>query len=572
MPTDGKLKLQDRRRRVGIWALIALALAFASVMQHSGWAQTANFALVRALSDGTAQIDRWHWETRDKAYYRGHFYSVKAPGMPALTLPAYELARALGAEGAAEEMAATAKADEAFRWYRAGIPSIEFANTTLKGRIVRSQIERDTPMIWLLGLFGVVLPALAMLFAVRWCGERTAPGRGTLAAVALGAGTLVLPFSTLFFSHIVAAALAFIAFAILWREREGASRLMWVGAAGLAAGLAVTSEYPLALAGAVVGLYAISRGDVLRRGLAYSAGVVAGVLPILVYNLWAFGSATHFSYENAVKEQGASGHAVLGLNDGGFFGIGMPRLSSTFDLLFSTKGLFAISPVLVMSLVGIALLHRRGKRAEALTIAGVFLAFLAYNSGYWLPFGGGSPGPRFLIPALPFLAVALAPAFARYTATTLALAVPSVMTMTAATVTMPMIGNGDVGIWADTLRLGNFEHTIATAFGAGNGWWSLTPYLLALGLALALAVYASLPLRVSRDAGMAAAAVCVWFLVVELAPYSPVNQTAPSHDFTPLAVAGVGAALVAILAATLAERVPPWRPRRPLVARQSEST
>ena len=48
-----------------------------------------------------------------------------------------------------------------------------------------------------------------------------------------------------------------------------------------------------------------------------------------------------------------------------------------------------------------------------------------YDSGYWLPFGGGSPGPRFLIPMLPFLAVGLACAWRRFPATTLALAVPS---------------------------------------------------------------------------------------------------------------------------------------------------
>ena len=49
----------------------------------------ANHAQVRALAAGQAEIDRWHWETRDKAWFRGHFYSVKAPGLAAFTLPAY---------------------------------------------------------------------------------------------------------------------------------------------------------------------------------------------------------------------------------------------------------------------------------------------------------------------------------------------------------------------------------------------------------------------------------------------------------------------------------------------------
>jgi len=50
------------------------------------------------------------------------------------------------------------------------------------------------------------------------------------------------------------------------------------------------------------------------------------------------------------------------------------------------------------------LLYRGGWRAEALTVAGVCVCYLGYNSGYYLPFGGGTPGPRFLTTMLPFLA------------------------------------------------------------------------------------------------------------------------------------------------------------------------
>ena len=50
-------------------------------------------------------------------------------------------------------------------------------------------------------------------------------------------------------------------------------------------------------------------------------------------------------------------------------------------------------------------------------IARVAAAYFIYNAGYWLPFGGGTPGPRFLIPALPFLALGLAFAYRRLPAT-----------------------------------------------------------------------------------------------------------------------------------------------------------
>src|SRR5215217_2769585 len=79
------------RRRLGFAAIGLVALAAGLVMQASGWAQTSNYSLVRALHGGTATIDPWHWETRDEAWYRGHYYSVKAPVLPALTLPVYEV-------------------------------------------------------------------------------------------------------------------------------------------------------------------------------------------------------------------------------------------------------------------------------------------------------------------------------------------------------------------------------------------------------------------------------------------------------------------------------------------------
>ena len=60
--------------------------------------------------------------------------------------------------------------------------------------------------------------------------------------------------------------------------------------------------------------------------------------------------------------------------------------------------------VLILGALGTVLLYKRGKRAEALTIAGICLCYVGYNSGYYLPFGGGFMGPRFLTTMLPFLA------------------------------------------------------------------------------------------------------------------------------------------------------------------------
>lgn len=505
-----------RRRARGLIAIGCVALAAALVMQASGWAQVSNFALVRALSHGTAQIDPYHWETKDESWYQGHYYSVKSPILPALSLPVYEALKASGAEGLAYDTAKSAREHGSWRWRPTATPAGLYGANRLRTYHVRGQIEAQTPLIWALGLFVSVLPALLLMLLVRRMGERLEPGYGTAAAVTLGLCTMVLPFSTLYFSHVLAALLGFAAFAVLWRERDragadGPGSLPLVALAGLLAGLAFASEYPLALGGVVLGLYAISRGPRVRRGLAYAGGAVLGAAPLFAYNLWAFGSITHLSYANAVKEQGITGHDVLGSNESGFFGVNVPSPRVALELLFSSKGLFTLAPVLAMGVLGVVLLWRRGRRAEALTIGGVALIYLVYNSGYWLPYGGGTPGPRFLMPLIPFLALPLVLAYKRFPVTTLALAVPSALFMLAATLTFPLIGNDDVGFWAKLIVAANFEPTVATPLGAGHGWAGIAPVLAlaVLGAGLAAGVTRPLP-RVAGDARRALVAVLAW--------------------------------------------------------------
>src|SRR5262249_49745582 len=96
----------DGRRRM-VLSLAVLGLGCALVMQSLGWAQSSYMAFSKALDHGTPQIDRWHWETRDKSYTGGHFYSVKAPGLPLMTLPLYALLHAVDAEKVAHDMQVT---------------------------------------------------------------------------------------------------------------------------------------------------------------------------------------------------------------------------------------------------------------------------------------------------------------------------------------------------------------------------------------------------------------------------------------------------------------------------------
>jgi hypothetical protein len=469
------------KKRVALAAILLVGLAYATMIQNFSWNQASHYDLIRSLDKGGTTIDAHQANTGDKVFYRNHWYSARAPGLALFALPFYDTLNLVNADAWARESPA---------------------------------LRNDDEMVYLIGLWGNVLPGLLLLVLVWRVSERFQPGYGAAAAVALGLGTMVLPLSTLLFSHIFTAFLGFAAFALMLRERDGPPRAMLLGLAGLAMGYAVASEYPLFFVAVVLGLYLLSRRDaltpvaVVRRAGAYIAGGIAGIVPLLLYNHYAFRSWTHLAYSDVPRQHK------------GFFGIGLPSVKVLATLLFDSRGLFTLSPVLLMGAIGTVLLYRRSWRAEALTIGGVCLCYLGYNSGYYLPFGGGFMGPRFLTTMLPFLAVPLGIAFKRFPGPTIALAAISITTTVIATITHPLTGyETEAVVWARYLREGLFQPTIASAYGLGRGWGAIWPFLLAAGGAVLLAAYASPRVRLDGAAmGAGVLALAAWCVFAAVAP------------------------------------------------------
>lgn len=486
----------------GTLAVVTVGLAFAYPMQVNGWNQNAHYALVRAIAvHGTPWVDRSRYEigdlgTGDVSTSNGHTYSNKAPGLALVTVPALLALDAVGMRTTGD----------------------------------------PTRVIWALHLWSIVLPAFVLLLLVRWVADRLVPGYGIVAAVALGLGTLVLPFATLFFSHVLAAALAFGAFAVLVYERRGSRRLPLVAAGGALAGYGFATEYPVALAGAVLALYVVARGDVLRRGAAYVAGGVLGTLPLFVYNQWAFGSITHLSYER---------NEVEPLH--GIFGFAAPSLGTAYDLLFSAWGLLPVTPIVAAGVLGGVLLYRRGRAAEALVLVGVPVVQFVYDSGLQFSAFGGQGYPRYLIYSLPFLVVPLAAAFRAFPLTTSALFLVSAFQMTAVTATNPLAAyDGD---WLDRLTSRTFSTTAASIVGV-TGWYAILPFFAAVLVVAGLAASTvNWPPLGQADAITAVGALAVW-VVVAVQAHNP-----KGHGFgDEYAVAMAIVCGVLVLAASLASR------------------
>ena len=73
----------------GLLIAAVLFLSYAYFYQGTGWNQDSHFALARALVERhTVSIDHYQNTTGDKAYYEGHYYSDKAPGLSLAALPA----------------------------------------------------------------------------------------------------------------------------------------------------------------------------------------------------------------------------------------------------------------------------------------------------------------------------------------------------------------------------------------------------------------------------------------------------------------------------------------------------
>ena len=205
-------RLMLSSKRLALAAILLVGLAYATMIQSFSWNQTSHYDLIRSLDKDGTTIDAYQENTGDKAFYKGHWYSARAPGLALFALPFYDTLNLVNADS----------------WAR------------------KSEAQRgDDEMIYLIGLWANVLPGLLLLLLVWRVAERFEPGYGALAAVALGLGTMVLPLSTLLFSHVFTAFLGFAAFALMLRERDGPPSPMLLALAGLAMGYAVVSEYPL---------------------------------------------------------------------------------------------------------------------------------------------------------------------------------------------------------------------------------------------------------------------------------------------------------------------------------------
>jgi hypothetical protein len=283
----------------------------------------------------------------------------------------------------------------------------------LLGQATGWTLERDQAAVIRVGLVVFnVLPFLLMLIAMTSLIEnlgRTDWGR-VFAVAALGFGTFLTTFQTSINNHtLAAAAVAFTLYFLARPETPGAARLF---IAGFWAGFAAANELPAAALPALCLLYLLLG----RRWVGATAFLIGAALPVateLLLNWLALGT-----FAPAYAHVGTEWYLYPGsywTNPREIDAAADPKLLYLAHLLIGHHGLFALTPIFLLGLVGMlqavftptvmsAPLRSLGRMGLVLTIVLVGFYVVKTNN-----YGGWTVGPRWLFWLTPFFILLMLP-------------------------------------------------------------------------------------------------------------------------------------------------------------------
>jgi hypothetical protein len=360
---------------------LTLFASFAYFYQGGGWNQNSRLDLTRAIVERhSLRITPYEENTGDKAKVGAEYYCDKAPGLSLLAVPPYAVTYAL------------IRAVVADKSVRPSMDLLLYVSTVLTS-----------------GLAAALLGLALFRLAGRWgCG----PGGAALVAAAAMLGSPLWTYATVLWGHVVAAAFlvgAFAAAQALGTPGGRARDLVYGAAVGLGGGLATVVEYPAAPAALMLAVLAVVQlGGTWRARVLPVAGALAGAAlacaaVLLAYNAAAFGGPFHIGYQSQANFKSVDKlfHA--------------PTLDTVRKLLTGEfRGLLPLAPILGAAPVGLVLLLRApGRRAAAVAAISIAVYYLLMNASYEGWHGGWNYGPRDLAPAIPFLALLVAPVWAR---------------------------------------------------------------------------------------------------------------------------------------------------------------
>jgi hypothetical protein len=405
-------------------AILTAILALAAIYFYQDPQFNGNSRLdaVRAVVEqGKLTIDDYlsqpDWTTGDRADFNGHYYMDKAAGSSLFAIPLYYLLY---------------KTSVAF--------SISLTSSFIKHFLTTLVI--GTSFV----VNGLVMYRIALLISKSaW--------KSFLVTLAVSLGTMLWPYSAVYYGHVPAAMFLCIAFYVLLKinkpsEKIIPSQFFW---ASLWLGFAFITDYTTApvIAGLIVYALYILRGqswsNIFKNGIAGALGALIPLSLLFIWNFSIFGNpfTLGYSYYQSSQTQDLGRlSGILSLK---------PNLSILYHLTFDPQfGLFWQSPVFLLSLIGCLIAFReKSYRVEVLVSLYAFIAMLFFNASLDVWWGGNTFGARYLIVALPFFVVPLA-----CLPDTLNWAVEFLGIISAAQMLIPLMGQIQIGLnWSASQNL-----------------------------------------------------------------------------------------------------------------------
>jgi hypothetical protein len=401
---------------------VLLAASYGFFYQCGGANQNARLAMTRSLvEDRVLHINRFSATTHDVRIYQARPQDqLRYPGLPVLVYSN----KAPGSSFWAVPFWAAC-------WYGLG--------EVIQTEWIRLTVSQYVTTFFALGIPSAAGLALFFLWLVHVTGRLRASSFVTLA---LGLGSPFFPYSTMYYSHSLAAVVLFTAFFMAWTLKTRAAtspiKSAWLFLIGFLAGFGVLLEYSACFPALLILIYA---GSVVRPWKRVAWMGLGAFITFALLMSYHYRISGHFIYNTyTYLAQTGTGYALKGMREDRFV---LPRIQVMAELLLgSQRGLFYMCPWLIMGILGWGSMMRRSLKAEGLLFAGICVSQVVFISGYgttdyWN--GGHSFTSRYLIVMLPFLAAGVAFIRRELIFSTVVLALWSLLAVTASTAVDPQI-------------------------------------------------------------------------------------------------------------------------------------
>ena len=352
-----------KAHKIELLIFVVLVISYGYFFRKIDWNSGTRLDLVWSIVENRSlSIDAYHENTGDKAFYKGHFYTDKAPGISFLGAPFYFIA--------------------------SKILKLCSSSSALVNYIFKIYIPTFFVVIIPSAIMGVIFYRTINMFLndIRLA---------ILGTMSYSLGTIVFFYSNMFYAHHVAGFLFFTAFYILIKsaniKKVDKSKIFLSGSL---LGLAILCEYPMAFFAVFIFAYLFTITKSIKKLTYLALPVCLAIIILGIYHYACFDNPLKTGYNYEHLGYFAKHHAQ------GISGIKLPKLSRIIKLTFGLKrGIFIMHPFLLFAFSGAYFGLKSKRKREFLFFIIISAAVILFYSSFKFF------AERFLITAIPFLCI-----------------------------------------------------------------------------------------------------------------------------------------------------------------------